>query len=100
MSTRPIARYELLPDGLTYVVDSDPKGLRMLNGKPNVSAVARAADLSVGAWHRVVTRKRPWAGQGTAERVSGVAAAARNIPLEEAMKNIFKRIDENEAVAA
>lgn len=94
MSPRPIARYELLPDGLTYVVDSDPETLRLLNGRPNVAAVARAACLSVSAFNRVVTGKRPWAGYGTAERVSKVAAAARDIPLDEAMENIFKRVEE------
>lgn len=100
MSTRPIARYKLRPHGLAFVVDSDPEALRLLNGKPNVAAVARAACLSVSAWNRVVTGKRPWAGYGTAERVSLVAAAARNITLAEAMDSIFERVEAEEAVAA
>lgn len=93
MSTRAIPRYKLLPDGLDYVVDSDPDALRKTNGKPNVAAIARAASLNIAAWNRVVTGKRPWAGAGTVECVSNVAAKARGISVEEAQSMIFERME-------
>jgi hypothetical protein len=94
MSVRPIPHYKLLPEGIDYVVDSDPDALRKRNGAPNVAAIARAASLSHSAFSRVITGKRPWAGYGTVQRVSGVAAKARNIPVEEAQRQIFAPVEE------
>lgn len=98
MSTRAIPRYELLPEGIQYVADSDPDSLRKRNGHPNVSAIARAASINKSAFSRVVNGTRPWTGYGTVRRVSGVAAKARNISIEEAERMIFAPIED--AVAA
>lgn len=97
MSTRFNPRYKLLPDGLSYIVDSDPDSLRKPNGHPNVGAICRAAEIDPGAFSRVVAGKRPWAGLGVAQRVSGVAAKARNISVDEALPMIFEPVEDGVA---
>lgn len=93
MSIRPIPRYKLLPGGIDYVVNSDPDALRKRNGDPNIAAITRAAAISHSAFSRVVTGKRP-AGFGTVQRVSGVAAKARDITVEEAQREIFTPLED------
>lgn len=93
MSTRPIPRYTLVPGGIDYVVNSDPDALRKRNGHPNIAAITRAAEISHSAFSRVVKGKRP-AGYGTVRRVSGVAARARHISLDEAQREIFAPLED------
>lgn len=94
MTNRTIPRYKLLPDGLDYVADSDPDCLRKRNGRPNVGAIARAARLDGGAFNRVATGRRPWAGYGTVRRVAKVAATARGVSIEEAERMIFEPVED------
>lgn len=94
MSTRPIPRFKLRPEGLDFVANSDPDSLRKRNGKPNVAAICRAAAINDGAFGRVVDGTRPWAGFGVAQRVSKVAAAARGISVDEALDLIFEPVEE------
>lgn len=93
MRDQTVWRWKPRTDGIRYVAESDPEVLCKLNGKPNIAAIARAAQIEKSALGRIFNGNRPWAGETVARKVARVAAEPRNIPLEEALSAIFEAVE-------